>query len=312
MSISLSTYQALSIFLLFLFGIIGLIYFLNRRLNSFSQKEDAVRVRKTWKDHFSQYPEVIFYRWRGTVLRLGFFIALSFTLVSFAITKKEYKSFSMEMTPLMEDTVKVIRTSFPKEKMQKLEEVTIEEVEEIVPEDEPKFLDPQEILKQAIDSLILSEEPIDTTESNGFNESLNNPIRQLPEPPKIKDEEPPIVMVPEDNPRFPGCENMDGSKKEKEKCAEEAMLKFIYDNLKYPSIAKDNNKEGRVIVQFVVNQFGKVENIEVVRGIGFGCDEAAARVVKKMNDLPEKWTPGRQMGRAVKVKFTLPITFQLK
>lgn len=308
MSISLSTYQAVLIFLFLGITIVGLIIFLHRRIHSFTPIK---RQNISWKDTFTQYPEVVFYRWRGTVLRFGFLVALCFTLVSFAITKKEHNTFSMEITPLLEDTVKIIRTSFPKEKLQKFEEVKIDKVDKLISQKEPTFMDPDQLLKSAIDSLLTSSVPIDTTEI-GVNDFPAFVKKKLPEPPRIEDSEPPIVMFAEDNPRFPGCENLSISKKEKEKCAERKMLEFIYDHLRYPDIAKDNNIEGRVILQFIVNQYGVVENIEVVRGIGFGCDEAAKRVVNKMNELPTNWTPGRQMGRTVKVKFTLPITFQLK
>ena len=60
-------------------------------------------------------------------------------------------------------------------------------------------------------------------------------------------------------------------------------------------------------MQFVVGQDGNITKVDVLKGIGFGCDEEAQRVVKLM----PKWSPGRQSGRAVAVKFTLPISFQL-
>ncbi len=86
-----------------------------------------------------------------------------------------------------------------------------------------------------------------------------------------------------------------------------AMAKFISTHLIYPKKAKKKHTEGKVIVRFIVSETGTVEKVEVLKGIGNGCDEAAKKVVKKMPD----WTPGKQNGKAVAVYFTLPISFKL-
>lgn len=83
--------------------------------------------------------------------------------------------------------------------------------------------------------------------------------------------------------------------------------KALYDNLKYPASCKRANIQGRVILQFVVNTDGSVQDTKVVRGIGGGCDEAAINAVKEV-----KFKPGRQRGKPVRVRFSLPILFQLK
>ena len=76
--------------------------------------------------------------------------------------------------------------------------------------------------------------------------------------------------------------------------------------IQYPEIARKASVEGRVIVQFVVNEQGNVEDVVVARGIGAGCDEEAVRVVSEA-----KFTPGMQDGKAVPVRMTLPITFKI-
>lgn len=83
---------------------------------------------------------------------------------------------------------------------------------------------------------------------------------------------------------------------------------FLSKNLRYPELAKENNIQGRVTVRFVVDENGSVSDVNVVRGIGGGCDEEAKRVVMKM----PKWKPGKQNGKPVKVYYTLPITFRLE
>jgi periplasmic protein TonB len=83
---------------------------------------------------------------------------------------------------------------------------------------------------------------------------------------------------------------------------------FLSKNLRYPELAKENNIQGRVTVRFVVDENGDVSDVNVVKGIGGGCDEEAKRVVMKM----PKWRPGKQNGKAVKVYYTLPISFRLE
>lgn len=87
----------------------------------------------------------------------------------------------------------------------------------------------------------------------------------------------------------------------------EAMAAFLRKNLKYPTQASRAGIQGKVFVQFTVGSDGKIENAAAVKGIGFGCDEEAVRVVKMMKD----WMPGKQAGVPVRVRFTLPIAFQL-
>lgn len=86
------------------------------------------------------------------------------------------------------------------------------------------------------------------------------------------------------------------------------MKSYMQQNLRYPALARENGIEGRVYVQFVVNEDGTVGNAVIKRGIGGGCNEEAIRVVMNM----PKWKPGMQNGRPVKVYYTLPITFMLQ
>ena len=102
-----------------------------------------------------------------------------------------------------------------------------------------------------------------------------------------------VFITVEQNPEFAGGMN--------------ALLKFLQKNLHYPTPAANAGVGGKVYMQFVVGQDGNISKVDVLKGIGFGCDEEAERVVKLM----PKWSPGRQSGRAVAVKFTLPISFQL-
>jgi protein TonB len=87
----------------------------------------------------------------------------------------------------------------------------------------------------------------------------------------------------------------------------EAFYKFVGEELKYPTFALRSNVEGRVFVQFVVEKDGTLTDFIVARGIGAGCDQEAVRVLK----MAPKWKPGKQRGRAVRVRMILPITFKI-
>ncbi|MBI5917025.1 MAG: energy transducer TonB [Bacteroidetes bacterium] len=128
-----------------------------------------------------------------------------------------------------------------------------------------------------------------------------------PPPPPPKEEEEEIFKVVEDQPAFPGCEGV-SDKTEKKKCAETKMLQFIYGNIKYPAIARENGVEGTVYVKFVVEKDGSISAPEIVRDIGAGCGEEAMRVVNLM----PKWEAGKQRGRPVRVQFNLPVKYKLE
>jgi len=114
--------------------------------------------------------------------------------------------------------------------------------------------------------------------------------------------------VVEEMPRFPGCEDQKLSQIGLKKCAEKKMLEFIYSNITYPRLARENGNEGRVIIQYIVERDGSITNAKIVRNVPGGCGEEALRVI---NTMP-KWRPGMQKGKPVKVQYTLPIKFGLE
>ncbi len=84
-------------------------------------------------------------------------------------------------------------------------------------------------------------------------------------------------------------------------------LASLQEKVRYPELAVRANIQGRVVVQFIINERGEVENPQVVRGIGGGCDEEAVRVVKQA-----RFTPGMQRGRPVRVQYSVPVTFVIR
>ena len=89
---------------------------------------------------------------------------------------------------------------------------------------------------------------------------------------------------------------------------EKDLFAFLYSNLKYPALARENGISGRVVIQFIVSKEGKIYGAKVIKGIGGGCDQEALRAVNAMPD----WRPGKHNGKPVDVIYTLPIVFQLK
>jgi len=129
-----------------------------------------------------------------------------------------------------------------------------------------------------------------------------------PPPPAPEVEE--IFTVVEEMPRFPGCE--DKPKAERKACADQKMLQFIYKNIKYPAIARENGVEGSVVIRFYIDKDGSVKEPQILKDIGAGTGSEAMRVVNMMNGMSEKWTPGKQRGKPVKVYFNLPVKFRLE
>jgi len=103
-----------------------------------------------------------------------------------------------------------------------------------------------------------------------------------------------VFVVVEEMPSFPG--------------GDAELFKFIYDNIKYPELAKENNIQGKVILRFCVTYKGTVDQVSVVRGVDPSLDEEAVRVIK----LLPLWKPGKQGGKPVNVWYSVPISFQLK
>ncbi|PRY29750.1 TonB family protein [Spirosoma oryzae] len=120
------------------------------------------------------------------------------------------------------------------------------------------------------------------------DESTNNV--SVRKPARIDGE---VYTVVEHQPEFPG-----GMK---------ALSKYLSENLKYPSTAVKANAAGKVFVSFIVTKTGEIADVQLVKGIGFGADEEAVRVVNKM----PRWKPGRQGEESLNVQYVLPIDFEL-
>ena len=86
------------------------------------------------------------------------------------------------------------------------------------------------------------------------------------------------------------------------------FTKWVYANMEYPDAAKENGVQGRVTLEFTIDKSGRVSNIKILRGVDPVLDNEAVRVISKS----PKWSPGKNRGKAVDVKYTFPIVFQLR
>jgi protein TonB len=87
----------------------------------------------------------------------------------------------------------------------------------------------------------------------------------------------------------------------------QAFYKYVGEKIKYPAQARRMGIEGKVFVEFVINKDGSLTDVKAIKGIGAGCDEEAVRIIQSA----PPWNPGKQRGKAVKQRYTLPIYFKL-
>lgn len=159
---------------------------------------------------------------------------------------------------------------------------------EVKPEEEMKSQEDLQKTKTTIGAFTV----IGNDEIGGEVLKAKEEIAQ-PEPPK-NEEENKVFDVVEEQPSFPGGQG--------------ALMAWLRDNIKYPVVAAENAIQGRVIVQFVVGKNGSISNVKVVKSVDPSLDKEAVRVVSSMPN----WTPGKQNGTSVNVRYTLPVTFKLE
>ena len=157
-----------------------------------------------------------------------------------------------------------------------------------------------EVIEVVEDEEEVEETVIESTETSQEEEVMEIDDVEVEE--DFEDVDVPFAVI-EDVPIFPGCE----SKSDKRKCFNEMMQKHIRKNFRYPEIAQEMGVQGRVNVIFVIQKDGSIGNVRM-RGPDKNLEKEAARIIGKL----PKMTPGKQRGRAVRVPFSIPITFKLQ
>lgn len=210
----------------------------------------------------------------------------------------------------------------PKEKNQTVHEFELIPIEEERPEqpiEPPKPKEPEPIQKQQEVVKYLSPVPVEDTKPEEIvppNDKLENVIigsidQEGEKSNSIIDEAPP-VKTPKPEAVIAEIEKIEEPFITVEQAPTFAggmseMYKFLSKNLKYPAAAQRANVQGKVFLSFIVEKDGSITDVSTIKGIGFGCDEEAERVLKLM----PKWIAGMQNGRAVRVRFTMPVVFKL-
>ena len=157
-----------------------------------------------------------------------------------------------------------------------------------------KYIAPKVTKEEVVEEEIPTIEEIKKTEvSTETTEGPETVVFEEPVKAVVDNGDDKIYTVVEQQPEFPG--------------GMEAMMKFIQKNMKYPAQARRMGTEGRVFIGFVVNLDGKITDVQTVKGISMDCDKEAARVIAMM----PSWKAGKQNGRAVRVRFVLPVNFKL-
>ena len=157
-----------------------------------------------------------------------------------------------------------------------------------------------EIIEVVEDEEEVEETVIESTETDQ-DEII---IEEIEVEDEFEDIDVPFAVI-EDVPIFPGCESV--AKSQRRACFQEQMNKHIRKNFRYPDIAQEMGIQGRVYVNFIIAKDGSITNIRM-RGPDKNLENEAARIIGRL----PKMTPGKQRGRAVRVPFSIPITFRLQ
>ncbi len=215
---------------------------------------------------------------KTTWLLLGYIMvfAVLFAAFEWTATEKKHTGEIIQQGILLEEEIMV--------------PITLPEKKVVPPPPQAKQI--TEILEIVEDDAEIEESEIMSVEDQGevveINEDANIVVEEV-----VEEEQ--IYQVVEQQPEFPG--------------GMQALMKFLRDNIQYPRISRENNSQGKTYVNFVVNTDGSIQDVDVMKSSGdVYLDKEALRVVKTM----PKWNPGKQAGKAVRVRFTLPVSFRLQ
>ena len=215
---------------------------------------------------------------KSTWLLVGYVIVLAFMFIAFEWTKRDIKiDTSQAITDLVFE----------------------EEIIPITEQPEQAAPPPPPAAPPIAETLTIVEDDADVEETTiATSEETNQAVEIKYVPVAVEEEEPEeqtIFEVVEQMPEFPNG-GMAG------------LMQYLSKNIKYPTIAQENGTQGRVTVQFVVNRDGSIVEAKVLRGVDPYLDKEAIRVISSM----PKWKPGMQRGKAVRVKYTVPVMFRLQ
>ena len=181
------------------------------------------------------------------------------------------------------------------------EEIPITEQIKTPPPPPPPPPPAPEIIEVVEDEEEVEETVIESTETN---EDEIIEVEEVEIEEEFDDVDVPFAVI-EDVPIFPGCEKV--KKSERRNCFQDRMNRHIRKNFRYPEIAQEMGIQGRVYVNFIISKDGSITNIRM-RGPDKNLEKEAQRIISKLPTM----IPGKQRGRAVRVPFSIPITFRLQ
>ncbi len=211
---------------------------------------------------------------KSTFTLVGLVITLAIVWFAFEFKTYDRTAIELQQTAMLDDEEDVI--------------LQTERAEPPPPPPPPQQTTVIEIVEDDIDV----DDDLDIDAETDDEEEIEEQIIEDDDEGEDKEDE--IFVFVEDQPDYPG--------------GDEARLKYLRDNIKYPEMAKESGIQGTVYVTFVVEKDGRISNVKILRGIGGGCDEEASRVIKGM----PRWKPGKQRGRPVRAQFNMPIRFILQ
>ncbi len=180
------------------------------------------------------------------------------------------------------------------------QEVMFEEemIEQTVQEEQNTPPPPPPAAPEVIEEIQIVDDDVETADISINSEDDQTQAQEVIQAPVEMPEEDPeeniVFVVAEKMPSFPG--------------GQQALMKYLSENIRYPIIAQENGVQGRVIVQFTVRKDGSIDDVKVVKSADPSLDKEAVRLIKSV----PAWEPGMQRGKAVHCKFTVPIVFKLQ
>ena len=214
---------------------------------------------------------------RLTFIFMGLIVALAILYTAFEWTQREITVHEADNEDfLIEEEIQIDQT---------FQEETPPPPPE--PEEVPEVIEEIKIVEDAVEPEEVNFSTEDTKEAVEIKQVV---IEEEEEEEEIEE----VFLVVEEQPEFPG-----GMAK---------LMKYFSDNVRYPVVAAENGIQGRVICQFTVWRDGSIRDIVVVRGVDKSLDKEAVRLIENM----PKWKPGKQRGKEVSCKFTVPVSFRLQ
>jgi protein TonB len=210
---------------------------------------------------------------------IGLIVALGCILVAF-----EWKSTT--------STISTLKAAPKIEAEEEIAPITREQPQNVPPPPKAPVL--SDFIDIVDDNVKVNDKLLTIEDDKNLGVEVKNYVPQQETEEVVEDEVIPFAII-EEKPKFQGGD-------------QNTFTKWVYANLEYPEIAKENGIQGRVVVKFVVDKTGKVTDVSVIRGVDPSLDNEAMKVIKSS----PRWTPGRQRHKPTKVSFTFPIIFQLR